>query len=103
MFKEGRRSADQLFTVLYRQSSLEHARLGMTTPAKRLRTAVSRNRIRRIIRESFRHNENKLAGLDIVVLVKEPAGKASNPEVFCSLSAHWGKLERAASRPKPST
>ena len=98
MFKEGQRSADQLFTLLYRPSGLKHARLGMTAPAKRVRTAVARNRIRRLIRESFRHVQNSLTGLDIVVLVKEPASKASNPQVLTSLSAHWSRLQRAACR-----
>lgn len=96
MFKDGRRSADQLFTVLFRNSALDHARLGMTASAKRLRTAVSRNRIRRLVRESFRHAERRMAGLDIVVLIKEPAGKANNGIIFASLDAHWVRVERAA-------
>ena len=56
VFKEGRRSADQLFTVLYRPSGLRYARLGMTASAKRLRTAVARNRIRRLIRRQVRRD-----------------------------------------------
>ncbi len=98
VFKQGERSADQLFTLLYRPSGLDHARLGMTAPAKRVRTAVGRNRIRRLVRESFRHTAPDLAGLDIVVLVKAPASEASNPQVFNSLSAHWRRLERAVVR-----
>ena len=70
----------------------------MTAPAKRVRTAVARNRLRRLIRESFRHAEQSLTGLDIVVLVKEPASKASNPQVFTSLSTHWNRIQRAAVR-----
>ncbi len=96
MFKEGRRSADPLFTVLYRSSGLDHARLGMTASAKRVRTAVGRNRIRRVVRESFRHAERQLAGLDIVVLVKEPTKDASNAAIFTSLDGHWSRLKRAA-------
>jgi ribonuclease P protein component len=68
----------------------------MTASAKRLRTAVGRNRIRRVVRESFRHAARRLTGLDIVVLVKEPAGKATNEDIFASLDGHWVRLERAA-------
>jgi len=68
----------------------------MTASAKRVRTSVGRNRIRRLIRESFRHAERRLVGLDIVVLVKEPATKATNAEIFTSLDGHWTKLQRAA-------
>jgi ribonuclease P protein component len=93
VFKQGRRSADRLFTVLYRPSGLDHARLGMTASAKRVRTAVGRNRIRRLIRDSFRHSERRLEGLDIVVLVKEPARDAANADIFASLAVHWSRLQ----------
>ncbi|MCC7328905.1 MAG: ribonuclease P protein component [Gammaproteobacteria bacterium] len=95
VFKEGRRSADQLFTVLYRPSGLDHARLGMAASAKRIRTAVGRNRIRRLIRESFRQGAIRQQGLDIVVLVKEPAVAADNAALTASLAAHWSRLQRA--------
>lgn len=98
MFESGQRSTDRLFTVLYRRSGLPHARIGMTAPARRVRTAVARNRVRRLIRESFRHAVDELAGLDVVVMVKEPAAAATNPQVFASLAAHWGRLGKAAAR-----
>jgi ribonuclease P protein component len=85
-----------LFTVLYRSSGLDHPRLGMTTSAKRVRSAVRRNRIRRVVRESFRLAQARLAGLDVVVLVKEPADAATNTELFASMTGHWGRLEQAA-------
>lgn len=94
VFKAGRRSADPLFTVLYLRSANHQARLGMTASAKRIRTAVARNRIRRVIRESFRHATARLQGLDIVVIVKESARTATRAEMFASLAAHWQRLER---------
>jgi ribonuclease P protein component len=75
---------------------LDHARLGMTASAKKLRTAVGRNRVRRLVRESFRHAADRLDGLDIVVLAKEPSARASNGEIFASLDVHWARLQRAA-------
>ena len=98
MFKDGRRSADPLFTVLYRPSGLAYARLGMTASAKRVRTAVGRNRIRRLIRESFRHSTLRLTGLDIVVLVKDAAKDADNARITASLDAHWQRVERSTPR-----
>ena len=97
VFKEGRRSADSLFTVLYRQSGLDHARLGMATSSKRVRTAVGRNRIRRLVRESFRRSSSALAGLDVVVLVRDAAPRAANPEIAASLVTHWSRLGKFAS------
>lgn len=94
MFREGRRSADHLFTVLYRESGRPEPRLGMTVSARRIRGAVERNRLRRLVRESFRHTVHELPGLDIVVVMKESAKAASNREVFASLAAHWARLKR---------
>jgi ribonuclease P protein component len=84
-----------LFTVLYRPSALPEARLGMTASARRVRTSVGRNRIRRLVRESFRHARRSLAAVDIVVVVKEPAARASNAAIFASLERHWGRLRRS--------
>jgi ribonuclease P protein component len=80
--------------VLYWPSGLDHARLGMTTSAKRLRTAVSRNRVRRIVRESFRHSGARLAGFDIVVMAREATAGAGSGEIFASLDQHWDRVGR---------
>lgn len=96
VLRDGRRSADHFFTVLYHPSGLKHARLGMTASAKRIRTAVRRNRVRRLIRESFRHAFRRLPGLDIVVVVREPASRAASSDIFKSLEGHWAQLESAA-------
>jgi len=81
---------------LYRPSGLEHSRLGMTASAKRVRTAVARNRIRRLIRESFRLDAIRHQGLDIVVLVRDQAATATNADISSSLAAHWDRLRRHA-------
>lgn len=69
----------------------------MTASAKRVRTAVGRNRIRRLVRESFRRMQRELAGLDIVVIIKEPAARADNATIAASLQAHWQRLARTLS------
>jgi ribonuclease P protein component len=98
VFRDGRRSADRLFTVLYRRSGQEPSRLGMTASARRIRGAVKRNRLRRLIRESFRQRVLELSGLDIVVVIREHAAPATNQEVFASLDSHWSRLKSARQR-----
>lgn len=98
MFREGRRSADRLFTVLYRRSGQQLSRLGMTASAKRIRGAVKRNRLRRLIRESYRRKAQELSGLDVVVIIRENAAAATNPEVFSSLDSHWSRLKSTQQR-----
>lgn len=68
----------------------------MTVSAKRVRKAVGRNRVRRLVRESFRRSQQVLAGLDIVVVVKEAAARADNQAISRSLDAHWQRLHRAS-------
>lgn len=78
-----------MFTVLYRDNGIRAPRLGLAVSKKNCRQAVGRNRIKRIVRESFRLNQNRLPGIDIVVLSQPGTHKANNNELFTSLAAHW--------------
>lgn len=57
------------FDMLHRPNSVATARLGVVIAKKFVRSAVSRNLIRRIVRESFRLSRTKLPQYDIVVRV----------------------------------
>lgn len=89
VFKKATRSRDKMFTVLSRDNEAGHARLGLAISKKYCRRATQRNRLKRIIRESFRQHRNRLEGLDIVVMNRPEAAGASNPELFTSLEKHW--------------
>lgn len=52
-----------------RPNELDHARLGMVVAKRQFRRAVDRNRMRRIIRETFRLQGPDLPALDVVVRV----------------------------------
>jgi ribonuclease P protein component len=101
VFAAAKRSADDFFTILYRPSESSAARLGFAISAKRIRTAVARNRLRRLIRETFRMAQGRLAGLDVVVLAREQAARADNATVRESLRQHWSRLAEAGHR-KPA-
>ena len=97
VFDKAKRSRDNWFTVLCRRNDLEVARLGLAISKKHCRKATQRNRIKRVVRESFRHHQNQLMGLDIVVMNKSQTGDATNDALFDSLSDHWKRCARAAS------
>ena len=63
---------------------------------KHLRRAVQRNRIKRLVRESFRRHRSELAGLDIVVLVRPGIAEADNTTLLAALDHHWERLRRDA-------
>ena len=89
VFQRPSKSADRYFTLLARSSSLDHPRLGLAISKKHIKRAVDRNRIKRIVRESFRLHQADLPALDFVVMAKGGAQKLSNAVLFDALARHW--------------
>lgn len=96
MFQKARRSKDRLFTVLYRRNGNKGARLGLAVSKKNCRSAVGRNRLKRIVRESFRQHKAALHGYDIVVLSQATTHTADNSVLFGSLEKHWEQCSGGA-------
>ena len=72
-YKKGEKAYGRFFTIHYINNGLECNRLGIKT-GKKLAGAVKRNRMKRLIKESYRLCETELkTGFDIVVACKEPA------------------------------
>jgi len=57
----------------------------MAVAKKRAKRAVDRNRLKRIVRESFRLKKAELEGIDMVVMNRDHSIKASNSELRDSL------------------
>lgn len=95
VFKKATRSQDKWFTVLCRDNEQDVARLGLAISKKQCRQATGRNRIKRIVRESFRQHQAALMGLDVVVINQPAAGAAGNQTLFDSLTAHWRHCQQA--------
>ncbi len=72
------------------------ARLGLAIAKKHLRKATSRNRIKRLIRESFRLHQSRLKGLDLVVLARPGLEQVDNRTLLQSLERHWQRLAQSA-------
>jgi ribonuclease P protein component len=102
VFQRPSRSGDNCFRILARPNGILSHRLGMAVAKKAIPKAVGRNRIKRLVRESFRMQmggHTVEGALDIVVLPTAQAAEQSNKALFESLSAHWQKLnKKAASR-----
>lgn len=88
------RSSDKVLTVLARHNGLSHARLGLAISKRFIKTAVGRNRVKRLVRESFRQHQSSLVGLDIVVLNRDAAHTTSNLDLTKALKAHWRRVAK---------
>ena len=95
VFAEPARSSDRFFTVLARPSGRNVARLGLTISRRAAKRAVDRNRLKRVARESFRHQQ-ALPTWDFVVLARPGADKAERALLRASLDQHFQQLRKSA-------
>jgi len=98
----GIRIADGYFAVIACANDLPQPRLGLAVSVKTAGNAVERNRIRRVIRETFRLHQHELPMLDIVVNARARARGAAAAELRASLDALWKKVAERCALPSPS-
>ena len=99
MFQNGQRSADRFFTILFHQNFLNRPRLGFAISKQKVRLAVGRNRLRRLVRESFRLRAAGLPAVDLVVLARDATTTAASGELAVSLEKHWARVTAGACKP----
>jgi ribonuclease P protein component len=98
-YSRGRRTGNALFGVTTCRNE-QGPRLGLAVAVRVAGSSVERNRIRRIIRESFRLHQHELPALDIVVSARNPARDAPGPMLHASLAALWKRvIEQCATSP----
>lgn len=70
------------------------ARLGLAVSRRVSRSAVRRNRIKRICRDSFRRHRAELPSIDIVLVAGPGADARGNAELRADLARLWQRLAR---------
>ncbi|MEZ5541161.1 MAG: ribonuclease P protein component [Pseudomonadota bacterium] len=89
------KAANRWLTLLATANTLEHPRLGLAISRKVARHAVTRNRIKRVVRESFRHRQTELGALDIVVLGRDDVASQTTRTLATALDRLWTRLIQA--------
>ncbi|HXR91800.1 MAG TPA: ribonuclease P protein component [Steroidobacteraceae bacterium] len=77
-------------------------RIGLAVAVRIAGSSVERNRIRRVIRESFRLHQHELPAADLVVSARARSRGASGPELRAALAALWKKVAAICATSPPS-
>lgn len=82
IYQEGKRVNSKNFITILSRNQTGIQRLGITV-TKKVGNSVKRNRIKRLLREFFRLNKDKLPGSnDIVIIVKNEIPPLKYPDVY---------------------
>jgi ribonuclease P protein component len=94
VFDNARRFGNPAFTLLVRPNNLGYPRLGLAISKKNVKLAVDRNRIKRLIRESFRQQLSELPSIDIIAMCRTSAVVLPGPEVLKQLNSQWHYMRK---------
>ena len=98
VYKNGMSYANRYFVMYILENNLERNRIGISV-SKKVGNSVIRHHITRLVRESYRLQEEMFCcGWDIVVIASVAAAQISYHETEKSL-LHLGKLHRILKKP----
>jgi ribonuclease P protein component len=90
--QRGKKLSDAYFSLSVVANQESTPRLGLAIATRTFRTAVARNRIKRLTRESFRLNQHELPPVDVMVSARDAARHAQPKELRASLEKHWKSI-----------
>ncbi len=88
------RASHRYLLVLAKRNNRQDHRLGLVIAKKNVRLATQRNRIKRLVRESFRQWSDDGPGMDLVVLARRGIAELDNVQLSSILQQQWQKLTR---------
>jgi len=94
VFANAQRFADRYFTLLVGNDRTSQPRLGLAVAKRVAPRAVDRNRLKRLIRETFRINQTTLPNADVVVMVRPIACHTDSATLAASLNHQWQRISR---------
>jgi len=92
VYKYGRSIVNRYIVVYYMKNKKDYNRIGITV-SKKVGKSVTRNRVRRLIKESLLQiEENLVKGYDIVIIARVMANDASYGTIKKSISKTFSVL-----------
>lgn len=92
VFEKPLKISQKHLTLLYKPNQVAFARIGVIVGKRVVNNAVARNRIRRIVRESFRFHQEKLTGWDIVIIARQQCDTLTKEKIREGIDYLWEKL-----------
>jgi ribonuclease P protein component len=90
--QRGKKLADAYFSLSVVANHESYPRLGLAIATRTFGSAVARNRIKRLARESFRLNQHDLPPVDVMVSARDAARRARTIDLRASLERHWKSI-----------
>jgi ribonuclease P protein component len=90
VFEQAKKIVTPEFIILHRANTLGYSRLGLALSKKAIAKAHDRNRIKRLLRETFRTRE--LPAFDVIFLARQGVAKVENKTLIAGLGIIWNKL-----------
>lgn len=85
LYRKGTSVANHLLVLYFKETQKPQNQLGLTV-SKKVGNAVTRNRIRRLLRENYRlREENMKIGYDLVFVARLRAATANYEDLGCAM------------------
>jgi ribonuclease P protein component len=92
--QRGKKLSDAYFSLSVLANNEKCPRLGLAIATRTFGSAVARNRIKRLARESFRLNQHGLPPVDVMVSARDAARRALPKDLRASLEKHWQNIQK---------
>lgn len=92
LFDKSNRVSQRFLLALFKPNQKTHSRVGIIVGKRVAKLAVTRNQIKRIVRESFRTHHEKFQGFDIVVIARAKCDSLDKIQLREGIEKLWQTL-----------
>jgi len=92
VFEKPKKIRGEAIDFYVRANNKSHPRLGLAVPKKAIKSAVMRNRMKRLLRERFRKENTPLGGYDVIVMIKPGIIRFPASEYAGVVMQHWQRF-----------